>query len=409
MVGNCMCGKARNPCFGYKHDNRPTRCSSCKENNMIDLKHKYCFCGKARPTFGFEHEKKPTRCVLCKDETMIDVVNKKCQCGKAQPIFGFEHDKKPTRCASCKDNTMIDLIGKKCQCGKARPTFGFENDKRPTRCVSCKDNTMIDIRNKKCQCGKAQPTFGFENDKRPTRCVSCKDETMIDVVSKKCLCGKAHPTFGFENDKRPTRCVSCKDETMIDLVNKLCLSEWCTTRVTNKYEGYCLRCFINLYPDKPLSRNYKTKEIAVNEYIDEYFGEVSWVNDKSVNISGCSSKKRPDKFLDMGDYVILIEVDENSHDNYSCENKRICSLFQDAGNRPMYIIRFNPDDYMNDAGDKVYSCWGYDTRGISRIKYKYKKLWDIRLETLKHVVEQCIHVKPQKEIETIQLYYDGYQ
>ena len=41
---------------------------------------------------------------------------------------------------------------------------------------------------------------------------------------------------------------------------RLCKSEWCHTRLNKKYEGYCLLCFIHLFPDKKTSRNYKTKE-----------------------------------------------------------------------------------------------------------------------------------------------------
>ena len=77
---------------------------------------------------------------------------------------------------------------------------------------------------------------------------------------------------------------------MVDVVNKKC-----TLRRRKgfepSYEGHCLRCFINLFPDKPVVRNYKTKD-AVYEYIKAKFPDIEDINDKII--SGGCSKKRPD-------------------------------------------------------------------------------------------------------------------
>lgn len=77
------------------------------------------------------------------------------------------------------------------------------------------------------------------------------------------------------------------------------------------------------FPDKPVARNYKTKEFAVVEYIKNIFPDFTWIQDKKVQ-DGCSSK-RPDLLLDLGYQVIIIEIDENQHTDYdcSCENKRL--------------------------------------------------------------------------------------
>lgn len=47
---------------------------------------------------------------------------------------------------------------------------------------------------------------------------------------------------------------------MINVKNKRCQTPLCYTLITNKYDGYCLYCFIHLFPNKPITRNYKTKE-----------------------------------------------------------------------------------------------------------------------------------------------------
>ena len=39
-----------------------------------------------------------------------------------------------------------------------------------------------------------------------------------------------------------------------------------------------------MHPELPVSRNYKTKEFAVAEYVKEHFPEISWNFDKQIQI-----------------------------------------------------------------------------------------------------------------------------
>ena len=52
-------------------------------------------------------------------------------------------------------------------------------------------------------------------------------------------------------------CSKCKTEFMVDTRHPKCKTHLCFTRVLEKYDGYCLRCYINMFPDKPVSKNYK--------------------------------------------------------------------------------------------------------------------------------------------------------
>jgi hypothetical protein len=194
---------------------------------------------------------------------------------------------------------------------------------------------------------------------------------------------------------------------MVDVKNKMCKSEWCTTRVQKKYDGYCLFCYINLFPDKPVTRNYKTKEYAVVEYVKTQFSNYNWISDKIIN-GGCS-KRRPDLLLDLFYQIIIIEIDENQHTNYdcSCQNKRVMELSQDLGHRPIVFIRFNPDDYENN-GKNITSCWDQNKNGICVVKKTKKDEWLNRLTILKEQINYWIDPEniTNKTIETIQLFYD---
>lgn len=65
-------------------------------------------------------------------------------------------------------------------------------------------------------------------------------------------------SLDYRQIKTAQYCATCKKDGMIDLKNPKCKSEWCDTRYSNKnYEGYYAFCFMHIYPDKPIARNYK--------------------------------------------------------------------------------------------------------------------------------------------------------
>ena len=232
---------------------------------------------------------------------------------------------------------------------------------------------------------------------------------MVDVKNKTCIhpnC-KTRPIYNTEGEKIALYCSIHKLEGMVDVKNKTCKSEWCSIRVQEKYDGYCLRCYIYLFPDKPVARNYKTKEYAVVEFVKSKFTDLNWIADKIIN-GGCS-KRRPDLLLDLWNQIIIIEIDENQHTDYdcSCENKRIMELSQDLGHRPIIFIRFNPDNYEKN-GKTVSSCWGNDKKGLCVIKKSKKDEWNNRLKILEEQINYWTNPVNtiNKTIETIQLFYD---
>ena len=257
-------------------------------------------------------------------------------------------------------------------------------------------------------CNK-RPYFNHQGKKVGIYCSAHKMEGMINVVSKTCNhdgCNKI-PKFNHQGKKVGIYCSAHKMEGMIDVMNKTCISAWCNTIVADKYKGYCVFCFMHIYPDEPITRNYKTKECAVVTCIKDKFPYVDWIADKSI--SGGCSRRRPDLIVDLGNKCVIIEIDENQHTDYDCicEHKRIMEISQDLGHREIVIIRFNPDKYT--VGDKnITSCWGMNGNGICCIKKSKKKEWDKRLNILAEQIEYWL--RPEnitgKTIEIIQLFYD---
>ena len=195
----------------------------------------------------------------------------------------------------------------------------------------------------------------------------CINPSLIIVIdwSKECGGGSI-----CEHDRVRSQCKECGGSA-------LCKSKWCETFGNKKYDGYCLYCYANLFPDKQLVRSYKTKERAVVDYIKNTFDSCDWLCDKKMS-DGCS-KRRPDMLLDLGLQVVIIEVDENQHADYdcTCENKRLMELSNDVGNRPIIFIRFNPDGYQNEHGERIPSCWSVNrTSGVLRVTPKHRTCWE---------------------------------
>ena len=184
-----------------------------------------------------------------------------------------------------------------------------------------------------------------------------------------------------------------------------CELENCTEYGRESYKGYCVRCFVHLFPEEKVATCFKTKESSVVQFIKDTYYDKDWIFDKKI-AGGCS-RFRPDIFLDCLTHSLIIEVDENQHESYEaiCENKRLMTLFVDLGERPVVLIRFNPDGYITKDGCKVNSCFVYKNKcGLPSIRNKNQ--WNNRLNILRNTIDTMINDVPTKEISIHHLFYD---
>jgi len=371
---------------------------------------------KKQPNYNVEGETKRLYCNEHKKEGMVDVKNKTCceEGCKKQPNYNVEGETNALYCNEHKKEGMVNIISKTCceEGCKKIPNYNVEGKKKGLYCNEHKKEGMVDVKNKTCceEGCNTRPNYNVEGQKKGLYCGQHRREGMKDVISKSCIhegCN-TRPIYNVEGETKALYCNEHKKEEMVDVKNKSCKSEWCTTQVlTIKYDGYCLFCFINLFPDKPVSRNYKTKEYAVVEFVMSVFPDLDWIADKKIN-GGCS-KRRPDLILDLGYQILIVEVDEDQHNNYdcSCENKRLMQLSQDMGHRPIIFIRFNPDKYEKN-GITITSCWGKNENGICVVKKSKKDEWNQRLNVLEEHINYWIDPQniTNKTVEMILLFYD---
>lgn len=397
---------------------KPIYCGTHKLEEMVNVMTKFCEHPNCliTPVYNSPDKKSGRFCATHKEPNMINVVSNMCQedgCNNA-PSYGII-DKKPTHCALHKTEDMTDVKHKKCQhegCDKT-PSYAFSNTKAPTHCSLHKTDEMINIKHKKCEYEGCNliPSYNLPDEKNAKFCKKHKLDGMLDVTHKQCEFDYCinRAIYNIAIEINPKFCVTHKTDYMIDVSNKKCYSDWCTNRISSKaYEGYCLQCFVHLFPDKPIARNYKTKEQSVVEFIKTAFPDFTWLCDRRVP-DGCS-RRRPDLLLDLGYQIVIIEVDENQHMSYdcSCENRRLMEISQDLGHRPIVFIRFNPDEYNKRDGSRVKSCWSINKSigGMTVVDKNNRRQWNDRLEMLHKWIVYWSNNRTDKVVEVVQLFFD---
>jgi hypothetical protein len=151
-----------------------------------------------------------------------------------------------------------------------------------------------------------------------------------------------------------------------------------------------------MFPEENISTMYRIKEKRVVDYIKDMYPEIEITFNKQVD-GGCSKLT----------HSIIIEVDEEQHKDYdvTCERNRINELFTDLGDRPIVMIRFNPDAYITD-GKKIVSCFKYHkTSGLPLINDKNE--WSKRLEALKDEIDTHINNIPDEPLTISYLFYNN--
>jgi hypothetical protein len=380
-----------------EHGKRKTICKECGGSAICEHGKERFYCKDCNGAGLCQHNKIKYSCKECGGGKRI------CEHGKYKTICKecggsaiCEHGKRRTICKECGGSAICEHGKHKNTCKECGGSAICEHGHIKTSCINC--GCVHGLIKRYCkECGGSALCI---HDKRKTNCKECNGSVICEHGKEKYYCKECGGSQICKHTKQKKYCKECGGSA-------LCKTPLCETFSTAKYEGYCLFCYIHMFPDKPVSRNYKTKEIAVVDFVKTTFPDLTWITDKRVS-DGCS-KRRPDLLVDLGYQVIIIEVDENQHINYgsSCETKRMMELSQDVGERPIVFIRFNPDNYIKNE-TIITSCWGINKTGICVVKKSKKDEWDNRLTTLEEQIKYWLNPDNQttKTVEIIQLFYD---
>ena len=314
----------------------------------------------------------------------------------------------PKYCKDHKTIGMVNVTHKKCIHGKRKQvciicdSSGFCKHKREIRkCIECNGSGICEHKKRKWDCKLCDGVSYCIHNKYKFYCVECKGIGICIHNKRKTVCKECKGGSICIHNKEKRQCKQCGGSS-------LCKTPNCETKKISKYDGHCAFCYVNLFPDKPNSRNYKTKERSVTEFILNTFPEYTWISDKKVE-DGCSLR-RPDLLLDLGYQVIIIEIDETQHKSYEeiCNNRRTMEISKDLDHRPIIFIRFNPDSYKDSMNKQINSCWKINKDGLCSLNKNKKNEWNNRLDKLKLTIDYWCdeNNKSEKTIEVEHLFFD---
>ena len=298
-----------------------------------------------------------------------------------------EHNRERSKCRDCGGGSICEHNRARSNCRDCGGASFCEHNRFRNSCKECKGSTICEHNNYK------------------NRCIECRGCSICEHNKVKIQCKECRGSQICEHNKQKHVCVIC---------NPSCSCQECKSILTNKRSysyPLCQACFCNKYPDHERSTLYKIKERYLRDELRERFpnNDINMIFDKAVD-GGCSNK-RPDVLIDLLTHSIIIECDEHQHKNYTCENKRTMQLFEDLGNRPLVMIRFNPDNYIDENGNKVEGCFKPLTEVQDMHKKRFYNIneteWNRRICVLEKVIKEYIGLDtfPSKEITEIKLFY----
>jgi len=274
---------------------------------------------------------------------------------------------------------------------------------------NCKDKThnhSKDEEKERKTCSKCKyrlilEKFRFDRKKGYTkRCIKCLEYDKKNKKKNHCEHGKQKATCKecggsgiCEHGKRKLQCIICHPE-------KACQNcKYVLVKSSYRFHPYCFSCYCVLNPDADIPRKFMIKEHHLRNELRDYFFDDELVFNKIID-DGCSLR-RPDVRIELLTHSIIIENDEEQHKNTSCENKRTMELFAALGNRPLVMIRFNPDKYTKN-GVKVKGCFKDNKASLSINKEE----WNKRINELISEIHYHMDIIPDKSITIEYMYYD---
>lgn len=215
---------------------------------------------------------------------------------------------------------MHNVNHKRCEKCSTQASYGSPGG-RARVCATHKEDDMVDVRHRRCEKCNKHPTYGYPGE--PARfCTTHKEDDMVDVKSKKCNKCNKQPVYGYLGGKAKF-CIAHKEDDMVNVVGKICpgYNADCPVR-TFLFWGnkYCLMCD----PDEGRRKRFKRLEGEFFEYITGKIDIHKREFRVNFNQSDTSKKFARVDGIVIGDGVIVcIEVDEDGHKDYECDEHRM--------------------------------------------------------------------------------------
>ena len=383
-------------------------CFNCKiyKDETIDFRKgrnqcKECNNKKAR----CEHGRQRNVCKECGGASICEHGKRRSCCKECGGSGICEHGRLRSSCKECGGSSICEHGRIRSSCKECGGASICEHGRIRSYCKECGGSSICEHGRQRKVCKECGGNQICEHGKQISSCKECGGSSICEHGRLRNVCKECGGASICEHGKRRQNCITCNPDCSCTECKSVLVSK------TTFYYPLCQACFCNKYPDHEKSTLYKIKERYLTDELRKRFNnsEINMIFDKTVE-GGCS-RRRPDVLIDCLTHSIVIECDEYQHVNYECENKRTVQLFQDLGNRPLVLIRFNPDQYVNENDEKVQGCFTPLTKVEDYHKKKFYDLneneWLRRISILETKIKEYLLLEtfPSKEITQITLFY----
>jgi hypothetical protein len=284
---------------------------------------------------------------------------------------------------------MIDVRHTRCEhegC-QTGPSFDIKGGKGRF-CVKHKEAGMIDVRHTRCEHEGCDTGVLYGKPGLPiSHCFKHRQIGMIRNSNSKCKAKGCSELAIWGTNWKPSHCEDHKTEDDENLVERACIS--CNLLYVLNKDDKCENC-------EPVSwqTSRLAKQNALMSYLDTQ-GLVGSSTDTVVD-GGICGKERPDRVYEFCDKIVILECDENQHNNIPClcEQTRMINISQSYGGIPVYFIRWNPDNYSPENERKFPEV----------LAKRYKLCADLIKDIKKNKAKL-----PKAMTSAIYLYYDGWE
>ena len=351
---------------------------------------KYSFqCKECKGSCICIHGKHTYICKDCDGKGICEHNRIKQQCKECSGVSICIHDKRRSRCAECKGGSVCPHQKIKSRCAECSGSEMCPHRRRKEICVECIGSQICPHQLRKSRCSECGGSEICIHGNNKHNCITCHGKNVCEHSKLQYQCIDCHGNRTCMHDKRTSACITCTPSNACQYCKAISI-------IGSQWKPYCFRCYCVLHPDAIIPRKYKLKEHHVVDYLKKHFQDTFTMRFDKIVEGGCS-RCRPDVFIDFGSHCLVIEIDENRHVNYTCEERRMIELYEDIGFRKIVFLRMNPDQYK-EGNRKHPSPFRYTRAGILHLE---ETEFDRRMQ---HVVERT-HVYQHEPSEPITIEY----
>ena len=306
-----------------------------------------------------------------------------------------EHNKIRHQCKDCDGASICEHGVIRRVCVRCDGVGLCEHKRQRYHCKDCDGAGICEHKRQRYHCKDCGGAGICEHGHSRYYCKDCGGAGICEHGHSRYHCIDCGGAGICKNKKSKFTCLICNPEKACKYCNSVYV------HIQSRYHPFCFMCYCVLHPDEKIPRRFHIKETYLREEIQKEFSDLNIIFDRKID-NGCSNR-RPDIFIECFTHTIIIECDENQHSGYSCENKRIMEIFEDLGNRPLVLIRFNPDAYIEES-KKIPSPFKYTNSGLLSLN---KPEWKWRIKELNRAIFNNLSIIPTKEITIIHLFYSN--